>query len=292
MPSKTSPLLVKPDLGQDEFMHLTPAQAGWELIHFSARRLRRGQTWSFDTTEHELVLVPLSGAVAVHSNRGSWPQVGRRPAVFHGMPYTLYLPRRTQLQVTALDEQAEFAVSYCATDQDHPARLVTPAEVRVEIRGGGNATRQINHMLPPGSDVHRLVVCEVYTPPGNWSSYPPHKHDCHTLDAQGNLVEADMEEVYFYQIDRPEGFAYQRVYTGDGRLDELVMAGDNDLVLVPEGYHPVVSGHGYTTYYLNVLAGSAQVLTAQDDPQYAWVRAGWTTQDPRLPLVHLGMESQ
>ena len=103
-------------------------------------------------------------------------------------------------------------------------------------------------------------------------------------------MEADLEEVYFYKITPSEGFAYQRVYSGDGRLDELVMAQDDHLVLVPEGYHPVVSAHGYTTYYLNMLAGSAQVLTASDDPQYAWVKSEWTERDPRLPLVHLGME--
>jgi 5-deoxy-glucuronate isomerase len=140
-------------------------------------------------------------------------------------------------------------------------------------------------MLPPGSDVHRLVVCEVFTPSGNWSSYPPHKHDQHIVDPQGRLLEADLEEIYFYKIDRPEGYAYQRVYTADHHLDELVLAGDNHLVLVPEGYHPVVSAHGYTTYYLNVLAGSAQSLAASDDPQYSWVKATWTSQDPRLPIV-------
>ena len=109
----------------------------------------------------------------------------------------------------------------------------------------------------------------------------------HHEDADGQILEADLEEVYFYKIDRPEGYAYQRVYTGDGRLDELVMARNNDLVLVPEGYHPVVSAHGYTTYYLNILAGSAQSLANTDDPDYSWVKDGWKEKDPRLPLVTL-----
>jgi 5-deoxy-glucuronate isomerase len=163
--------------------------------------------------------------------------------------------------------------------------LVTPAEVAVEIRGGGNATRQINKMIPPGFDCSRIVVVEVYTPAGNWSSYPPHKHDQHRLDEQGNLIEADLEEIYFYKIARPSGFAYQRIYTADKRLDELMLVRDSHLVLSPEGYHPVVAGHGYDCYYLNMLAGSAQSLAASDDPDYAWVKETWKDQDPRLPLV-------
>jgi 5-deoxy-glucuronate isomerase len=131
---------------------------------------------------------------------------------------------------------------------------------------------------------------EVYTPSGNWSSYPPHKHDVHREDEQGNIVEADLEEIYFYKMEQADGYAYQRVYTGDGRLDELLMARHNDLVLVPEGYHPVVSAHGYTTYYLNFLAGSAQSLANTDDPAYTWVKETWQEKDPRLPLVTLEME--
>ncbi len=105
----------------------------------------------------------------------------------------------------------------------------------------------------------------------------------------GNLLEADLEEIYFYKIDRPEGYAYQRVYTGDRSIDALMMAQNHDAVLVPEGYHPVVSAPGYTTYYLNFLAGSAQSLANSDDPAYAWVKASWGEIDPRLPVVSLGM---
>jgi 5-deoxy-glucuronate isomerase len=130
-----------------------------------------------------------------------------------------------------------------------------------------------------------LVVVEVYTPGGNWSSYPPHKHDVHRVDEQGNLLEADLEEIYFYKIDKPDGYAYQRVYTDDRHIDAVMMAANHDMVLVPEGYHPVVSAHGYTTYYLNFLAGSAQSLANADDPAHSWVKATWTELDPRLPIV-------
>ena len=148
-----------------------------------------------------------------------------------------------------------------------------------------NASRQINSILPPGFDCQRFVVVEVYTPGGNWSSYPPHKHDIHRVDDNGKVIEADLEEIYFYKLDRPEGYAYQRVYTDDRHIDAVMMAQNHDMVLVPEGYHPVVSAHGYTTYYLNFLAGSAQSLANADDPAYAWVKETWTGIDPRLPIV-------
>jgi 5-deoxy-glucuronate isomerase len=286
-----SPLLILPDMDAAEYTRVTPKIAGWTLLHFAARKMKRGDLWTHAVGENELALVVLGGACRVRSSRGEWEQVGRRPNVFAGMPYALYLPRRTDFSVEALTDQLDIAYGWCPTEQDHPPRLVSPEQVHVEIRGGGNATRQINDIIPPGFDCHRLVVVEVYTPSGNWSSYPPHKHDQHRVDEQGRLVEADLEEVYFYKLDRPEGYAYQRVYTPDGRLDELLMARQNDVILVPEGYHPVVSAHGYTTYYLNFLAGSAQSLTSVDDPQFAWIKNAWKEKDPRLPIVGLGMES-
>jgi 5-deoxy-glucuronate isomerase len=285
-----SPLLVKPEFENEEYIQVTPKKAGWELLHFAARKLRPGQTWQHTTGENEFALVVLGGVCSVRSSRGTWETIGRRQDVFSGMPYTLYLPRRTKFSLKALGDTLDIAYGWCATDQDHPARLIAPQEVGIEIRGGGNATRQINNMIPPGSDCHRLVVVEVYTPSGNWSSYPPHKHDEHREDENGVLLEADLEEVYFYKIDRPEGYAYQRVYTPDRRLDELILVQDSQLVLSPEGYHPVVSAHGYTTYYLNMLAGSAQSLANVDDPDYAWVKDTWTEKDPRLPVVSMKME--
>jgi 5-deoxy-glucuronate isomerase len=127
-------------------------------------------------------------------------------------------------------------------------------------------------------------MVEVYTPGGNWSSFPPHKHDVHRVDANGTVVEADLEEIYFYRFDRPEGFAYQRVYTDDRSTDALLLCQDCDVVLVPHGYHPVVAAPGSTAYYLNILAGSAQSLAASDDPQYAWIKQSYTGTDPRIPI--------
>jgi len=292
MGSPQSRLLVTPDFSQPEYLHVSPTTAGWEYLHFAARQMNGGERWLFETCEYELALVVLGGVCSVDSNRGAWPEVGSRSNVFGGMPYSLYLPRHTSFTITARSERLDIAYGWCLADEDHPARLVNPGDVVVEIRGGGNATRQINKMIPPGFDCSRIVVVEVYTPAGNWSSYPPHKHDQHRLDEQGNLIEANLEEIYFYKIARPEsapanisqGFAYQRIYTADKRLDELMLVRDSHLVLSPEGYHPVVAGHGYC-YYLNMLAGSAQSLAASDDPDYAWVKDTWKERDPRLPLV-------
>ena len=280
-----SRLLITPNFANAEYICISPASAGWDYLHFAARQMQKGQEWYFDTCACELALVVLGGVCSVASSRGDWQAVGRRTSVFDGMPYTLYLPPETTFTLTAASERLDIAYGWCPAVVEYPARLVTPPEVGIEIRGGGNATRQINQMIPPGFPCSRIVVVEVYTPSGNWSSFPPHKHDQHRLDEQGNLIEADLEEIYFYKIARPEGFAYQRIYTADKKLDELMLVRDSQLVLSPEGYHPVVAGHGYDCYYLNMLAGSAQSMAASDDPDYAWVKQTWKEKDPRLPLV-------
>jgi 5-deoxy-glucuronate isomerase len=290
MQSNSSSLLVAPDFSHGEYMQITPHTAHWDHLSFAARQMNRGKTWDFETHENELALVVLGGVCEITSNIGKWTEVGRRPHVFAGMPYTLYLPPDTHFTVEAKSENLDIAYGWCVAKEAHPARLVKPAEVQIEIRGGDNVTRQINKMIPPGFPSSRLVVVEVYTPSGNWSSYPPHKHDEHILDQDGNLLEADLEEVYFYKIDRPEGFAYQRIYTPDRKIDELLMARDSHLVLSPQGYHPVVAAPGYNCYYLNMLAGSAQSLAATDDPDHTWVKETWKEKDPRLPLVTLDME--
>jgi 5-deoxy-glucuronate isomerase len=274
---------------------VTPALAGWEFITFEVRRLTQGESYTHTTGENELGLVVLSGVISLEADVGRWCDIGQRASVFGGLPYAVYLPRRMTFSVAA-QKDAEIALAFAPTDQDHPARLIQPADITVEIRGGDNATRQINNIIPPGFDCHRLVMVEVYTPGGNWSSYPPHKHDVHKTDEQGRIVEADLEEVYFYKFDRPEGYAYQRIYTdlesplhrAGAPIDAVVTACQNDVVLVPEGYHPVASPPGYTTYYLNVLAGSAQSLANSEDPRYAWVKATYRSRDPRVPLYRIG----
>jgi 5-deoxy-glucuronate isomerase len=255
------------------------ASFGFEYLSFETRALGAGESYSGSTGANELALVVLGGRCSVRTPLGEWSGIGERANVFAGKPYTLYLPIGCEFTVTG-DTACDLAFCFCRADERHPPRLVTPAEVRVEIRGGANATREILHILTPEFPAHRLLVVEVYTPSGNWSSYPPHKHDVHNPPD-----EVDLEEIYYYRIDKPEGYAIQRVYTADRRLDETITVQSGELVLIPEGYHPVVAAHGYNVYYLNALAGSARSMAAADDPAYAWVRREWSWQDPRLPLV-------
>ena len=287
-------ILVHPATWSDDpglVLTVTPEDAGWDYISFQVRRLDAGESWSFASGENELAIVNLTGVYTVTSNRGEWHGIGGRASVFTSAGHALYLPRRTEFTVTA-EAAGEFAVTWVPTDEDHDPWLIRPEDVPISVRGGDNVSRQINDLLPPGSPVHRLVLVEVYTPSGNWSSYPGHKHDVHIEAADGTLIEADLEEVYYYRIDKPQGFAYQRVYTDENSplhqagypIDALVRAEDGDAVLVPEGYHPVVSAPGYTTYYLNVLAGSAQSLANQDDPRHTWVKQEYAGVDTRLPL--------
>ena len=252
---------------------------GFEYLSFAVRKLKRGQTYHATLQGTELAIVMLGGTCSVKSSVGEWSSVGGRTTVFDGLPYTLYLPPETIFTVTA-DTDCDLAFCYCQAEEKHPPQLVTPDQVGIEIRGGGNATRQINSMIPPEFPAHRIIVVEVYTPAGNWSSFPPHKHDVHNPPG-----EVDLDEIYYYRIDKPEGFAIQKVYTADKRIDETITVRDGELVLVPEGYHPVVAAHGYNVYYLNVLAGSARSLAASDDPDYAWVRQTWKDKDPRVPVV-------
>ena len=276
-------VLVREDKSDKDpglILSVTPEGAGWEFISFQARRLDEGGTWSFDTGENEFAFVNLSGLYSVKSSKGSWAGIGGRANVFAGGAHALYLPRRTSLTVTA-EEAGEFAVTWAPTTEDHEPWLIQPEDVAVSIRGGDNVSRQINDLLPPGSPVHRIVLVEVYTPSGNWSSYPPHKHDVHIEDEAGELVEADLEEVYFYHIDRPEGFAYQRVYTDENSpmhaagspIDALVRVGHNEAVLVPEGLPPC-GQHAWLYYVLSECPGGQRAKSGQPGGSRLWVGEG------------------
>jgi 5-deoxy-glucuronate isomerase len=287
-----SNLIVRPqEQTQGVLMNITPESAGWEHIHFQARRMRTGERREHETGESELAIVVLSGRLSVQSSRGEWHGIGERASVFAGFPHALYLPRHTTFTIVC-ESRADYVITWTHTDRDYAPRHVTPADVKVEIRGGDNATRQINSILPPGFPCHKLVIVEVYTPAGSWSSYPPHKHDVHKVDASGAVLEADLEEVYYYKLDRPDGFALQRVYTAPESplhaagfpIDATLVARDGDAVLVPEGYHPVTAAPGYNAYYLNVLAGSAQSLANSDDPAHSWVKHAYKGTDPRVPF--------
>jgi 5-deoxy-glucuronate isomerase len=279
------PLLVKPLGNEGVYQRVLKEEAGWEYLSFEARILKRGDSWEGFTGENEYGIILLGGDYSVKSDKGNWKTVNGRSDVFSGIAHALYLPRHTSFTLRAESELVDIAYGWCETDQDHPACFKNPEEAAIEIRGGDNATRQINSLIQPGFDCHRLVSVEVYTPSGNWSSFPPHKHDNRKLDAQGNVIEANLQETYFYKIDKPQGFAIQQVYNDSRSLDEIAVAHNNDVVMVPEGYHPVSAGHGYNVYYLNFLAGSDQSLANTDDPDHEWIYKSWSGLDPRIPMV-------
>jgi 5-deoxy-glucuronate isomerase len=257
-----------------EWDAVTPERAGWRYLSF---RVETGP-FSAETGTEEICLVPLGGTCRVEAEGESWELVGRTN-VFAGMPWALYLPRETSYRV---DGDAELAVCGAVCVERREPVFIGPLEVEIEVRGAGNATRQINHIVKPEFPAERLLVVEVFTPSGNWSSYPPHKHD--EDRPPGEVI---LEETYYYRAERHEAFAVQRLYSPRHELDVTATVRDGDLMLVPYGYHTTCAAQGYDLYYLNALAGDRRSMAASDDPQLAWIRAAWETmeKDPRVPLV-------
>lgn len=280
-----SNLLIKPEPASKNYHHLTSEQAGWTYLNFEAKVLDLDEQLIRNTGEYEYCITLLGGNFKVEANGQIWETGNGRVDVFSGIGHAMYLSRNTEFVLTAQSPDTDIAICRVATNEDHPPRMKRPEEAAIEYRGGDNANRQINSLLEPGFDCHKIVCVEVYTPSGNWSSFPAHKHDERIVDIDGNLIEANLEEIYFYKIDKPQGYAIQQVYTADRSLDEIIRVKNNEAVLVPRGYHPVVAGHGYNVYYLNFLAGSDQSLANTSDPDHDWIYGSWKGSDDRLPLV-------
>ncbi len=289
---KKYPLLAKPVSEKGIYQSILKEEAGWQYLNFQARLMEKGEKWGGNTEGNEYAIILLGGNYSVKTDKGSWETVNGRKDVFSGIAHSLYLPRNTVFELTAESDVLDIAYGWCEADKDYPACFKRPEEADIEIRGGDNATRQINSLLQPGFGCQRLVSVEVYTPSGNWSSFPAHKHDSRKVDVHGNVLEARLEETYFYKIDKPQGFAIQQVYNDNRSLDEIAVARNNDVVLVPEGYHPVVAGHGYNVYYLNFLTGSDQSLANTDDPDHKWIYNSWKGLDPRIPMVTAEMNKE
>lgn len=294
--NKNCPILAKPSSDNEIYQSITSAEAGWNHLNFMARTMKPGQNWIGDTGINEYLFVLLGGNFLAETSSGTWKTSNGRKDVFSGLPHALYLPQHTKFEITPVGSFLDIACGWCIAEQSFLVHYITPSDVvdmGIEYRGGDNASRQINRILPPGSLVNRLVCVEVYTPSGNWSSFPAHKHDTRKTDpVTGALMEACLEEIYFYKFDKPQGFAIQKVYNDDRSLDEIAEAHHNDVVLVPEGYHPVVAGHGYNAYYLNFLAGSDQSLASTDDPDHKWIYGTWKGMDPRIPIVTIEMNDK
>jgi len=271
-------------LRHGEWDAVDPTSASWRYLSFRVERLSDGEQVSRATDGEEVALVPLMGRCAVESGGERW-ELGGRSSVFDGMPWALYLPRDSDYSVFALGD-VEVAVSGAVADERLEPRLVRPDEVEIEVRGSGNATRQINHIIKPEFPAQRLLVVEVFTPAGNWSSYPPHKHD--EDHPPGEVV---LEEVYYYRTQtEPAGaFAVQRLYSPQHATDVTETVRDGDIMLVPHGYHTTAAAHGYDLYYLNGLAGDRRSMASADDPALAWIRPAWADlePDPRVPMVTL-----
>lgn len=261
-----------------KLLEFTRQSVGWEWMGFCVNRIVAGQTLETCYPGEETVCVLLSGIGTVRfGNREE--RIGQRATVFDGPPYALYLAPGDRALFTARDT-CEIAECHVPSESRLASRLVTPKDVFSALRGGGNTSRQVVDVVRPDFPADRLIAIEVYTPGGNWSSYPPHKHEVHNPPD-----EVDLDEIYYYRMNRAGAFAQQRLYAADGKREEIITARDGDAVLVRDGYHPVVAGPGYDVYYLNFLAGSARSLAVTEDPDHAWIRSSWKTVDERLPLV-------
>ena len=285
-------LVKHPSRKMGVYQKVIAEDANWTSLNFEARLMSKDEIWNGDTGENEYAIILLSGNYSVTTDKGNWETINGRKNVFAGIAHTLYLPRHTSFTITAESELLDIAAGWCLASEDFPARFKRPEETAIEIRGGDNATRQINSLVEPGFGCSKIVAVEVYTPSGNWSSFPAHKHDERKLDTNGIVLEACLEEFYFYKIDKEQGYAIQQVYTPDGTLNELMQIKTNDIVLVPKGYHPVVAAHGYNCYYLNFLAGSDQSLANTPDPDHEWIFNSWKGIDPRIPIVTAAMNNQ
>jgi 5-deoxy-glucuronate isomerase len=268
---------------------ITPESAGWSYCGLRILELRGRH--AFQTGDEEFAILPLAGSARLEIDGVKLELAGRK-SVFERVSDWAYAPLEAHVALSS-DAGATLALASARAERRFDPAYVAAADVPVEIRGAGQATRQVTNFLAPGAfdAVDRLICVEVLTPDGNWSSYPPHKHD----DTPGSL--ANNEEIYYFRVGRAgstatsgEGFALHRTYTADGSIDETVVVRDGDAFLVPRGYHgPCVAAPGYPLYYLNVMAGPnpKRTMAIVDDPAYAWIRASWDAipPDPRVPMT-------
>jgi 5-deoxy-glucuronate isomerase len=245
-------------------VHITPESAGWRHVGFETFRLRAGQRIQRRAVAEEACVVMLAGRCRAVARGQEWSEIGGRSSPFDGPPHALYVPVESEYLLEALTDGVEFAIGtgpVANPTEDRGPRVITPDEVRVTTRGSGDMERTIHDILMENQPAETLLVTEVLTPGGHWSSYPPHKHD-----TQNPPTETYLEELYYHRLKRPDGWAVQRVYSLDGSLDVSVAVSDGDCVLVPRGYHPVSAAPGFDLYYLNVMAGPLRQWRVTFDP--------------------------
>ena len=259
-------LLVRPKGDHGRVTHVTPASAGWTYVGFDLHKLKAGESVSADTGEREVCLVWIAGKGKAEAAGQDFGSVGERMTPFEGQPYALYVPAGASWSVTA-ETDLELAVCSAPGGGGHQVRLIPPGTHPLLHRGKGSNARHVTNIMPEDDNsAHSLLVVEVITPSGNTSSYPSHKHD------QDNLPnESFLEETYYHRMNPPQGFAFQRVYTDDRSLDEAMAVENGDVTLVPKGYHPCATIHGYDLYYLNVMAGPKRVWKFHNQPEHEWL---------------------
>ncbi|KAA8885098.1 5-deoxy-glucuronate isomerase [Nocardia colli] len=273
-------------------IHLGPEDAGWTYTGLRVLNLRAGETRDIETGEFEAFVLPLAGSCTVRVD-GMTFELSGRDSVFTRVTDFAYIPRDATVELTA-SSNLELALPMARCTNRLDPKYGPAEQVPVDIRGAGQATRQVTNFGVPGVWDHadKLNACELITPDGNWSSYPPHKHDA------ASDCEVVNEEIYYFRIagrdgitPSRDGFGMHRTYTADGALDENVAVRDGDVFLVPQGYHgPCIAAPGYPMYYLNVLAGPAaeRSMAFCDDPAHSWVRGTWDDEprDPRCPVTN------
>ena len=247
-------------------LEVTPESAGWHYVGFKVCRLAAGQELSGGEGGRETCIVVLSGSARIAVDADNFGLVGWRSSVFEdAAPGAVYAPAGSTYSIVAATA-VEVALCSAPGRSKRDARLITADAMTREVRGQQTNTRYVRNILPETEPADSLLVVEVITPGGHWSSYPPHKHD-NAVEGQ----ETQLEETYYHRLNPPQGFAFQRIYTDDGSLDETVCVRDNDVVLVPRGYHPVGAPHGYDLYYLNVMAGPERKWIFRNDPAHEWM---------------------
>ena len=257
----------KPIATQGSLHDISPQSAGWTYVGFSLYKLEQGEQVNQRTEDREAILVLISGKAKLSVGDQDFGELGKRMDVFERLPpHCLYAPNNSAWSATATTA-CTLAVCSAPGSGGHQAQIIGPAGIELEQRGKGSNTRYIHNIAMENRDVaDSLLVTEVFTPQGNCSSYPPHRHD---EDDFPNMTY--LEETYYHRINPSQGYAIQRVFTEDGSLDECMAVADGDVVLVPKGHHPCTVPYGYEMYYLNVMAGPLRKWRFQSHPDHNWI---------------------
>ncbi len=262
-----SKLLCKPRGSRGQIHDITPQSADWGYVGFAVHKLAKGERVVQETGEREAILVLVEGKAEMTAGQHEFGELGDRMDVFERTPpHCVYVPNGTDWTAKATTD-CVLAVCTAPGRGNYPPAQIGPVGIELEPRGSGTNTRYINNIAMEGRDVaDSLLVTEVFTPAGHWSSYPPHRHD---EDDYPNMTY--LEETYYHRLKPSQGFAVQRVWTEDGSLDETIAVSDHDVVLVPKGHHPCGAPYGYDLYYLNVMAGPLRKWRFNNHPDHDWI---------------------